>query len=117
MTTETSSSTSSSSTTTKQPLAAIEYNPTPSDSSSSSSGIPHPYVDPSEEGWQFKLDKLGPIVVNEDGTMARITGWDKMTDIEKERTVRVLNKRNQARLKKLKEQLEREGGSAAGGGQ
>ncbi|RKO92854.1 hypothetical protein BDK51DRAFT_10955, partial [Blyttiomyces helicus] len=50
-----------------------------------------------------KLDLLGPIVVNENGTLSRITNWDKMQPDEQARTVRVLTKRNAARLQKLKE--------------
>ncbi|KAI3624933.1 hypothetical protein CBS14141_002354 [Malassezia furfur] len=54
-------------------------------------------------GEQVKLDKLGPVVVNSDGTLARLPNWDKMTPDEQERTVRILAKRNQARLEKLRQ--------------
>ncbi|KAI1813048.1 hypothetical protein GGS20DRAFT_555230 [Poronia punctata] len=53
-------------------------------------------------GAALKLDHLGPLVVNEDGTMSRISNWDKMADIEKENTLRILGKRNQMRLAKLR---------------
>ncbi|WFC97262.1 hypothetical protein MBRA1_003929 [Malassezia brasiliensis] len=54
-------------------------------------------------GEQVKLDKLGPVVVNSDGTLARLPNWDKMTPDEQQRTVRILAKRNQARLEKLRQ--------------
>ncbi|KAH9851195.1 hypothetical protein C2E23DRAFT_733274, partial [Lenzites betulinus] len=43
----------------------------------------------------FKFDSLGPVVVNKDGTLSRISNWENMTPIEKERTLRVLIARNQ----------------------
>ncbi|EAU87750.1 hypothetical protein CC1G_11028 [Coprinopsis cinerea okayama7 len=47
-----------------------------------------------------RLDALGPMVVNRDGTLSRIANWDKMTEDEKERTLRVLSARNKVRLAK-----------------
>lgn len=49
------------------------------------------------------LDHLGPMVINKDGTMSRITNWDKMADIEKKNTLRILAKRNKQRLDALKQ--------------
>ncbi|KAG9960314.1 hypothetical protein KCU61_g6708, partial [Aureobasidium melanogenum] len=49
------------------------------------------------------LDHLGPMVVNKDGTISRITNWDKMADIEKKNTLRILQKRNKERLDALKQ--------------
>ncbi|KAI1363219.1 hypothetical protein F5Y08DRAFT_250302 [Xylaria arbuscula] len=40
-------------------------------------------------GAAVRLDHLGPLVVNEDGTMSRITNWEKMADIERENTLRI----------------------------
>lgn len=40
--------------------------------------------------------------VNKDGTLSRIHNWDKMTDAERERTLRVLGKRNQSRMADLR---------------
>jgi hypothetical protein len=40
--------------------------------------------------------------VNEDGSLRRIANWPEMSEKEKETTVRVLTKRNAARLKKIK---------------
>lgn len=48
------------------------------------------------------LDHLGPVVVNVDGSLARISNWDQMVEIEKKNTLRVLGKRNKARLEALK---------------
>ncbi|KAL6236366.1 hypothetical protein BDW75DRAFT_114511 [Aspergillus navahoensis] len=50
-----------------------------------------------------KLDHLGPLVVNTDGTLSRIANWAQMTEIEKRNTLRVLGKRNRERTDKLKE--------------
>ncbi|KAI1412302.1 hypothetical protein F5Y13DRAFT_45843 [Hypoxylon sp. FL1857] len=53
-------------------------------------------------GEGVKLDKLGPLVVNEDGTMSRIANWAEMAEIERQNTLRILGKRNQLRLDALK---------------
>ena len=50
-----------------------------------------------------KFDNLGPMVVNSDGTISRIHNWQTMSDSERERTARLVNKRNQIRLQALKE--------------
>lgn len=50
-----------------------------------------------------KFDKLGPMVVNSDGTLSRIHNWQTMNDAERERTKRLVNKRNQIRLQALRE--------------
>mmetsp|Transcript_22160 Transcript_22160/g.41525 ORF Transcript_22160/g.41525 Transcript_22160/m.41525 type:complete len:93 (-) Transcript_22160:475-753(-) len=42
-------------------------------------------------GDPLKFDKLGPMVLNTDGTISRITNWDKMTDKEKETTYRIVS--------------------------
>ncbi|KAG9736032.1 hypothetical protein KCU73_g10356, partial [Aureobasidium melanogenum] len=49
------------------------------------------------------LDHLGPMVVNKDGTISKITNWDKMAEIEKKNTLRILQKRNKQRLDALKQ--------------
>jgi len=49
-----------------------------------------------------KLDHLGPMVVNVDGTLARISNWEQMTDGEKQGTLRIIGKRNKQRLEALK---------------
>ncbi|CAO3626572.1 unnamed protein product [Cunninghamella echinulata] len=50
----------------------------------------------------YKLKELGPVVVNEDGTLSRINNWKEMNDIEKANVNRILLKRNRQRLEKLK---------------
>ncbi|CAO3618004.1 unnamed protein product [Mucor fragilis] len=51
----------------------------------------------------YKLKELGPVVINENGTMSRINNWFEMNDIERANVNRVLLKRNRERLAKLKE--------------
>lgn len=53
-------------------------------------------------GNAVKLDHLGPMVVNRDGTLSRIGNWEQMTEIERRNTLRILGKRNQLRLESLK---------------
>ncbi|KAG0324327.1 hypothetical protein BG004_003497 [Podila humilis] len=53
-------------------------------------------------GKDIKLDALGPVVVNENGTMSRIDNWAEMTEIEKSNVRRILLKRNDLRLKSLR---------------
>lgn len=66
--------------------------------------------DPDKEGGDtFTFDKLGPMVVNQDGTLSRIHNWADMSQAEQERTLRVINKRNQTRLHALKKELEERG--------
>jgi hypothetical protein len=59
-------------------------------------------LDMSNGDVSIKLDHLGPMVVNVDGTMSRISNWEKMADIEKENTLRIIGKRNQERLAALR---------------
>ncbi|EKX53377.1 hypothetical protein GUITHDRAFT_101081 [Guillardia theta CCMP2712] len=46
-------------------------------------------------------DRLGPLVVNADGSLSRIANWENMTEAEKANTLRVLGRRNGARLANL----------------
>ena len=59
-------------------------------------------LDVSGDGSAVALDHLGPVVVNQDGTLSRISNWEAMTEIEKKNTLRVLGKRNKMRLEALK---------------
>jgi len=59
-------------------------------------------------GQTIKLDSLGPIVVNADGSMRRISNWDTMAQIERDNVMRILPKRNQERLARLKEKQDQE---------
>ncbi|GAA5991529.1 hypothetical protein JCM11641_000195 [Rhodosporidiobolus odoratus] len=55
------------------------------------------------------FDRLGPTVVNSDGTLSRISNWSEMGDDERKRILRVLGKRNQMRLDAKKAELSMEG--------
>ncbi|WVQ76598.1 hypothetical protein IAR50_006270 [Cryptococcus sp. DSM 104548] len=55
-----------------------------------------------------KLDKLGPMIINSDGTLSRIQNWQDLHPIEQERTVRLLVKKRN--LVRLKQQEEKEAG-------
>lgn len=48
------------------------------------------------------LDHLGPIVVGTDGSLSRIANYEKMSEIEKKNTLRIISKRNNERLEALK---------------
>ncbi|KAF2727651.1 hypothetical protein EJ04DRAFT_401859, partial [Polyplosphaeria fusca] len=50
-----------------------------------------------------KLDHLGPMVVNRDGTLSRVANWEQMSEVEKKNTLRILGKRNQLRMQALKD--------------
>ncbi|KAI8079558.1 uncharacterized protein B0P05DRAFT_470050 [Gilbertella persicaria] len=54
----------------------------------------------------YKLKELGPVVINENGTMSRINNWHEMNDIERANVNRILLKRNKERLAKLKESMQ-----------
>lgn len=60
-------------------------------------------------GQSVTLDHLGPMVVNTDGTISRINNWTQMTDMERQSTMRIIVKRNKARLDALKSREEQGG--------
>ncbi|KAJ5179686.1 hypothetical protein N7492_002896 [Penicillium capsulatum] len=75
----------------------------PSESSGADASQQAPLrLDLSEEGSAVKLDHLGPMVVNVDGSLARIGNWEQMTEIERKNTLRILGKRNKQRLEALR---------------
>jgi len=49
-------------------------------------------------GAPFKMDALGPIVVNSDGSTSRIANWHDMTPAEQEKTTRLIARRNKKRM-------------------
>ena len=57
-------------------------------------------------GEKVLFDSLGPIVINTDGTTARISNWDKMTPKEKEVSWKRIKARNEKRLEVLKNNFE-----------
>jgi hypothetical protein len=69
--------------------------PSPSDST------PTTTIDMSAGGSTVKLDHMGPLVVNKDGTLSRISNWAEMADVERQNTLRILGKRNQLRKEAL----------------
>lgn len=69
-------------------------------------------LDVSGDGSTVKLDHLGPLVVNQDGTLSRIGNWAEMSEIERKNTLRVLGKRNQLRLTKLRGETDCGAGTA-----
>merc|ERR1712146_355375 len=59
-------------------------------------------------GAGIKLDDLGPVIVNKDGTMRRIANWANLSPQEQAATLRRIGKRNQERVRELQEQQEKE---------
>ncbi|WZH46278.1 uncharacterized protein QYS62_007352 [Fusarium acuminatum] len=53
-------------------------------------------------GESVRLDAMGPLVVNTDGTMGRIGNWAGMTEGEKAQTLKLLGRRNKQRLDTIK---------------
>lgn len=54
-----------------------------------------------QESTNLKLDDLGPMVIQTDGTMQRIVDWNQKTPEEKEQIIRLISKRNKQRLANL----------------
>ncbi|KAL5040167.1 hypothetical protein RTP6_007212 [Batrachochytrium dendrobatidis] len=52
---------------------------------------------------KLPLDGLGPVIVNTDGTLGRITNWTLLSAHEQANTLRIISLRNQRRLKNLNE--------------
>lgn len=48
-----------------------------------------------------KLEGLGPIILNTDGTMGRIPNWSEYTASEKEQAIRLISARNKKRKEAL----------------
>ncbi|BEI83342.1 hypothetical protein CcaverHIS002_0312100 [Cutaneotrichosporon cavernicola] len=61
------------------------------------------------DGTPVKLDKLGPMIINSDGTISRITTWTEMSEIERNRALRLMVKRNLVRLRKLDREHKNDG--------
>lgn len=87
--------------TSKEPLAL------PDSSTSIGGGVVNDDVRSLKVGGSLSLDELGPIIVNKDGTTSRVTNWLEMGREEQERTQRMIKKRNEKRLKELKEKMEK----------
>ena len=55
------------------------------------------------DGAPILLDKLGPVVVNIDGLLGSIGNWDELSEQQQALTMRKIGKRNQERLKALRD--------------
>ncbi|OLN92054.1 hypothetical protein CCHL11_01634 [Colletotrichum chlorophyti] len=107
-TTTNSSSADSSQPHTQQPPLALPPLPEPSGGNSAAGDDANKTVRLDLGGAQggsasTSLDHLGPLVVNQDGTMSRIGNWGEMSEIERQNTLRILGRRNQIRLAALRE--------------
>ncbi|KAM3553073.1 hypothetical protein MY1884_006869 [Beauveria asiatica] len=113
-----SSSSSSSSSSSKDGAADHPQHPQglPAPGDAAAAGSDPITLDVSGEGSTVKLAALGPLVVNVDGTVARIANWKEMTAVERETTVRMVGRRNEKRLDALRKQKEEEQGAGGGGG-
>lgn len=69
-------------------------------------GLPAPSDVPSgqDSNQTIKLDHLGPMIVNSDGTISRISNWAQLTQPERDRSLRLLAKRNNVRMEGLRQQ-------------
>ena len=93
----------------KRIMSSSQPSSAPADSESNAQGVPLPLPAPGEEatkldvssGEAVKLDHLGPIVVNTDGSLSRIANWEQMTEIERKNTLRIVSKRNKLRMEAL----------------
>lgn len=68
------------------------------------------YVDQNDtrtlevDGSSLILDHLGPMIIQSDGTVQRITNWNELSEVEQVTSLRVIAKRNKKRLEALKQQ-------------
>lgn len=61
-------------------------------------------MDPIEEVQPLKLDNLGPIIINTDGSTSRIPNFHTFTEDEKAHAFKLIARRNEARRALLIEQ-------------
>ena len=59
------------------------------------------------DGQAVKLDSLGPMIINTDGTVSRISNWTELSETEQARSLRLIAKRNRQRTEALEETLPR----------
>jgi hypothetical protein len=59
-------------------------------------------------GETIRLEEMGPIIINTDGTTRRIANWDQLTEQERQVSWRRISKRNEERRKILLEQQQME---------
>lgn len=68
-------------------------------------------------GSSASLDALGPLVVNIDGSLGRVGNWAEMTPAEREGTLRLLRRRNPARLAAVREKQKQQQDNGGGAGE
>lgn len=56
-------------------------------------------------GDAVKMDDLGPIIINTDGTTRRIANWQTLTPAEQKNTIRLISARNKKRIEALQEKM------------
>lgn len=99
----------------EQGAGAEQHKPLPlPPTSDQSTGVDDGVKQLNVQGGSVSFDHLGPIVVNQDGTMSRVANWPNMTQIERENTIRILGKRNQLRLAALRKAAEETGKAGVG---
>lgn len=59
-------------------------------------------------GETHALDELGPLIVNPDGSLRRISNWQELSEGERAAALRRLSKRNAQRLATLQQQEQQE---------
>ncbi|KOS20574.1 hypothetical protein ESCO_005459 [Escovopsis weberi] len=85
------------------PEKALPAPPLPEDANANANAPPATArLDLSAGATTVRLDALGPMVVNQDGTISRISNWAKMSEIEQTNTLRIIGKRNKTRLEVLR---------------
>jgi hypothetical protein len=64
----------------------------------------HPQV--TVGGGATALHDLGPVVVNKNGSISRISNWQAMNEVEKDLALKMVGRQNRRRLAKLQDDLD-----------
>lgn len=89
-----------------EPLPALPPSAPPGQEAAPADGGSSEVQTITVDGMGIKLDHLGPIIVNTDGTLTRIANWGALTEQERQVALRRIAKRNRER----RAQLEQQGG-------
>ena len=57
------------------------------------------------DGDALTFERLGPMIINTDGTVRRIASWDTLSPQEKESSWRLISARNRKRVEELKRKI------------
>ena len=57
------------------------------------------------DGDALTFERLGPMIINTDGTIRRIANWDILSPQEKESSWRLISARNRKRVEELKRKI------------